>query len=418
MNPFSVKQTTDIVVLAYLIMVIVAMSTTTTASRTFIEIIRLLAAAILIAGVLRLLVKGKNLASQRNIALTCIAFIVCGIGLQVAQQGYSAELTNSFYNLIIISVGASAFNYSDRCEFFEGVGKYLVIFVFVIFVLTLSADGLILEFPPRFNLEYLSDGNREEIYSLGLSQFFGIGGVVSAFLATRVKSILKINIYIGASIFFILLSLLGGGRGDSLLAVLMSFLLLCCRFPFGCISITSASLMTAWYIDIGSDIFEKFVLYQRLVGGGGDLGDRDVLLLQAFNLLAEQPICILTGCGFSFFQYFYGYDLGMYPHNFIIEMVITFGLPVALMIFAGTLFGIIKDYRASGGLNLGLIIFIYSMLVGLKSQSLLTNWLLTAGIINYFSNILPKEGLQNPVSPRLVRYVTGRQDWSHGTDNT
>jgi hypothetical protein len=384
-NTVAYRRAILIAMLAYLIMVIVGMSTTTTTSRIFIEPIRLFSAMVLMVALGQLFFNAKNLKYQRNILLTCLAFGLYGVFLQLVYQGHLANVENSFYNLMVISIGAVVFGFSSMNGSFERLGKYLVIFIFLITILSLLVGGLVLEIPPRFNLEYLSDGNREEIYSLGLSQFFGIGAVVSAFLAARVQSGLQISANLGAWTLYILLSLLGGGRGDSILAVLISLLIIFRRFPFGCLLGLGGILVTAWYINIDLDVLDKLVLYQRLVAGGGDLGDRDVLLLQAFNLLEEQPLCILTGCGFSFFQYFYNNDLGMYPHNFIIEMVITLGLPATILILAGAMLGVKKEFQFFGGMTIVMMIFFYCLLVGLKSQSLLTNWLLTAGILHYFS---------------------------------
>jgi hypothetical protein len=332
-----------------------------------------------------------DLTSRRNLVLTFIAFSLPGIGLAIVYQGEAAALGNSIYNLIVVSIGAITLSFIGPNGFSDRGGKVLAIYFFVITILTFSAGGLVLELPPQFNLEYLSDGNREETYSLGISQFFGMGGVVCTLLAAKAKYRWQSAIYLIGWVVCISLSILGGARGDSLLAALMSLLLLGHRFPVGVMLGFTTIVIAAWFIDVGPDAFDQLVLYQRLVAGGGDLGDRDLLILQAVSLLLDQPACLLTGCGFSFFQHFFGYDLGMYPHNFIVEMVITVGIPATTLILVGTILGMAKDFRAHGGLTYVMVLFIYCAAVGLKSQSLLTNWPMTAGLLYYFSRSLSRK---------------------------
>jgi hypothetical protein len=407
MDNFSKRfRTAEISILAYIVIVTVALATTTNASRAFIEPIRLLSALALIGTLGLALFRTDDLTSQRNLVLTCIAFGITGLGLALVHQGEAVALGHSIYNLIVVSTGAITLSCIGPKGFSDRGGKVLTIYFFVITILTFSAGGLVLELPPRFNLEYLSDGNREETYSLGISQFFGMGGVVCALLATKSKYRWQSAIYLVGCVVCISLSILGGARGDSLLAVSMSLLLLGRRFPVGVMLGFITIVGAAWFIDVGPDALDQLVLYQRLVAGGGDLGDRDVLIFQAVNLLSEQPSCLLTGCGFGFFQYFFGYDRGLYPHNFIVEMVITFGFPATTLILVGTVLGMAKDFRAHGGLTYMMVLFVYCAAVGLKSQSLLTNWPMTAGLLYYFSRSLPRKVsvVSSSAVPAMLRH--------------
>lgn len=382
------KHVAEMSILTYILMVTVALSTTTNASRIFVEPIRVLSALALTVSLCALLFRTENFRNQINLLLVSVFFGLYGLILQLIHQGQAAALGHSFYNLVVIIIGAITLSYFSPNDISEIGRKFLSTYFLSITLLTIFTGGLILELPPRFNFEYLSDGIREEIYSLGISQYFGMGSVMCAHIATRVKHCWKISIYLILCLLYILLSILGGARGDSLIAVLMSLVLIARRFPFGSMLGLGFIAITAWLIDIGPDAFDQLVLYQRLVAGGGDLGDRDILMMQVFSLLEEQPACLLIGCGFSFFQYFFMNDLGMYPHNFIIELIITFGLPATILILIGTVIGIAKDYRYHRGLTYTILLFIYCAAVGLKSHSILTNWLMTAGLLYYFSRAL------------------------------
>jgi hypothetical protein len=370
-------------------MVTVAMSTTTNSSRVFIEVLRILSALALAIGLLYLLFKKTNLQHQRNVFITFVCFMLLGVGLQYIHQDRSDGLSNSFYNLVIIGIGALAFSCTSQGRLSEGAAKVLASYFFLIALLTLLVGGILFEFPPRFNLEYLSDGDQEEFYSLGVSQFFGMGSVLCAFLATKSESRLKVGTYIIGWLFYIVLCVLGGARGDSLLALFFSFFIIYRKFPLGIIWGSGLVIIAAWISNIGQDAVDQLVLYQRLVAGGGDLGDRDILILKSISLLEEQPGCLIIGCGFNYFQYFFRVDQGLYPHNFIMEMIITFGVPITILILGAAVIGIKKNLRAHGGLTYITILFFYCTAIGLKSQSLLTNWFMTAGLLYYASMALP-----------------------------
>jgi hypothetical protein len=112
----------------------------------------------------------------------------------------------------------------------------------------------------------------------------------------------------------------------------------------------------------------------------GDLSSRDSLFGQVLDLLANQPSCILFGCGPGFFQRYYGYDFGYYPHNSIAEASVIYGLPLLIVGLAFAAHGFVKYYKKVGGLDLFLIFFIYNVLISLKSGYLFGSWVLIASV--------------------------------------
>ena len=143
------------------------------------------------------------------------------------------------------------------------------------------------------------------------------------------------------------------------------------------------------------NVFEDVVAVQRFyLLFEGDLSSRDSLLGQVLDLLANQPSCILFGCGPGFFQRYYGYDFGYYPHNSIAEALVVYGLPVLIvgLVFAAN--GLVKYYKKVGGVDLFLIYFSYSCLVSLKSGYLFGSWVVVAGVF-FFIGI----GLKTSIFP-------------------
>jgi len=75
----------------------------------------------------------------------------------------------------------------------------------------------------------------------------------------------------------------------------------------------------------------------------------------------------------------------MYPHNILLEFVITFGLPVAIITILLFVIGITRIYKEKGSSNLITIIGLYVLMLGLKSGSLIN--IMTVGYLAYFATI-------------------------------
>jgi len=122
-------------------------------------------------------------------------------------------------------------------------------------------------------------------------------------------------------------------------------------------------------------VFERFELLLT-----GDFSDRDLLIKQAINLLSGQPLCLVFGCGPGYFQMFYGYEFGLYPHNSIAEALLIYGLPLMLLITVLTAFGVIKYFKSVGSVDLFVVTVTYAFLISLKSGHLFGSWMLIAGV--------------------------------------
>jgi hypothetical protein len=105
-------------------------------------------------------------------------------------------------------------------------------------------------------------------------------------------------------------------------------------------------------------------------------GMRDVLLAKCIELLINEPICLFFGGGIGFFQYYFGYHPGMYPHNVPVEFLISFGLVFTLPLIYFVSRGLVQIYRLEGFESQFLFVFAYFLLVGLKSGSVITSYLL------------------------------------------
>src|SRR5690606_22950653 len=112
---------------------------------------------------------------------------------------------------------------------------------------------------------------------------------------------------------------------------------------------------------------------------------RDVLLGQAFYLLANEPQCLLIGCGIGYFQDYWNYPLGMYPHNLFLESIISFGAVLTLLALSLAFLGFREIYKREGKGSSFIAISVYFLLIGLKSGGLFSSWVATSSVFYAFA---------------------------------
>jgi hypothetical protein len=252
-------------------------------------------------------------------------------------------------------------------------------------LLTYLLGGLSYYPLPRYNLEYGSNLiGREENYSLGLSNFFGLSTIAAAFCAMTVQSNAKKVLYCTLIITFLALTFLGGGRGEIIATLVILFLSLLSRLPYSRVMAITVLFFSVAFAAVGMVDVSETVVFQRGVNlFEGDFSSRDSLLVDALHLLQDNPRCLVFGCGVAFFQAYYGFEVGLYPHNVIAESIITFGLPINICVCFLFIRGLIIYWRRVGYVDLLLAFSMFSFIVGLKSGALYSSWLLVASVLAF-----------------------------------
>ncbi|WP_217530627.1 hypothetical protein [Vibrio cholerae] len=287
-------------------------------------------------------------------------------------------------DLFLIVVGSIVIfllldNYHEKFE--RSFSIFLILYFFIIILFILLSNSILLDFPPRFNFSYGSELiNRTETYSLGVTNFFGLMSI--ALVNAYVKKFRYGFLFLISSYLALFLSMLGGARGEFVFAVLIHFLVLMfCNFDIRRFISLFIGLMLFLvifisYVDFNS-IIAEVELFKRLESlAGGDLSFRDVLIFEAVILLKNNPGCLLIGCGPSYFQYYYGYSEGLYPHNSLLEFIISYGVVFFTIFGIVSMLGVYKFFRKTGWASLILMIFFFLFLVSLKSGYLLGSWFL------------------------------------------
>lgn len=353
--------------------------------RQVIEVVRLIA-GVTVMFLLIILLSKMNRMNRRfllslYIYLTLFSY---GLILAVINGGLEHVITRLPMNVAITVMGLFIFSGLRETSHKE-VAKWFLKYSAVMLILTYVYGGLILSYPPRFHFEYVSTAFVGEVlYSQGVSSFFGLSAVIAVYVAFFHVDKGRIW-YMALALVFLGLSLLGGARGDSLFAVLVVAGIVFFKSKwFFAGSILAVSFA---FITLSRTIyFTDFTIVYRLIYANNPFGYRDILWDRAIELLMQEPGCLIFGCGFGYYQTYYNFESGLYPHNLIIESMITWGVPLTFLLIVLFTIGFFRVIRATDSqFNLISAIFIYLGLISLKSGELTSAWIVLIGLFQYTS---------------------------------
>jgi hypothetical protein len=244
---------------------------------------------------------------------------------------------------------------------------------FLVLFATIAMGGLSLKGGlPKFLFEFETAAGSRLTYSQGISKFYGLAAIFSALMLSspfnrdRAKS-LKMAM-LGA---FLTLSFIGGGRGDFVSAALTSALALGAKRLLIGLSIAAIGVFV-FQDAIISTLAEYTGLLDRYGALTSTFGRRTGLFYEGVELLAKEPSCLLFGGGIGYFQHYFDYPPGMYPHNIVLECVISFGILIVAPIAYFTARGLAIVYREEGKLSGFLAVFVFLTLISFKSGSIIT----------------------------------------------
>ncbi|HFE38953.1 MAG TPA: hypothetical protein ENK06_11140 [Gammaproteobacteria bacterium] len=352
----------------------IAFSTTTFSSRGIIEPIRAGSAIIAISlAALQIIFKPK-IPKQQGVAIALFALVFFYMLLLHAINGTSLG-ARQIYVFGILLIAATTFFLAQpkQVTFPPKLVKALFFVFLAMFAITVVLGGISLQFPPHFILEYASRAANVSYdiqYSQGTTKFYGLAAIAAMFLLLNARSRWSRAFYIVTMVGFLLLSLIGGARGESVAAIIVVL--------FGLLYKNKGTLLIVIGIAVvglsllGASNFFELTIVQRFLLIFESAGRRETLLIDAFNLLFEKPECMVFGCGLNFFQKFYGLPVGVYPHNVLVELAISLGLPMTLFLVFSSLVGFWHLIRNVGMRNDALpFFFLYYFLIGLKSGSVI-----------------------------------------------
>lgn len=381
LNRLSIRKVRALGVFLTLMLVTIAWATTTSGSYVALVMARTyLVVPLLICCAAVLAIKRPAIEFLYGIAI-CIFLAVTSLlmsvlsGMDVASSWVIAEsLRSVLVNGVFLLVFASVRNEIVP----ETSMRLFVLSAIAVFIFTISAGGFVPEYPPKFVFSYISgDDGLAANYSQGVSKFFGLAAITSFLLIKHERGKMKMAMIL-AVVIFLGLSLLGGGRGDFLSVLFVLTIVSRLRWFYMPLLVGAAwFLLNINWLALSAD----FGFVDRYFSLSQSLGYRDVLVSQVFQIFSQKPKCLLLGCGIGYFQIFYNYPQGMYPHNLVLEFIVSFGAPLALFIAVLTLVGVREVWRIEGRSSAFLVITAYFFVIGLKSGGLHTSWITTSAVL-------------------------------------
>jgi hypothetical protein len=387
-------------VFAYIVVVTVGQSTTTIESYFAIQLVRIAAAAVVVLCLLSL--SGWRFRKRQLMTLAIFSsLVIWAVLASMLSQSLSIASEGLLIDIVVVVAGLLIFSRADAKVLPDVLSKVLVLYTVLAASGTLMAGGLMLDFPPRFWFEYGSDQfGAELMYGQGASNFYALGAIAAAFWMVRCKSFLETMLPASLMVLTAALSVIGGARGDTTIGLFIIVMYIGLRAP-GKSALWLGLLVCASVLLISDWVWIEDLIYVKnmLAIGAGDFGSRDFLQGQVIDLLVSNPWCLVTGCGVGYFQYFYGYELGMYPHNLVLESLVMFGLPLTTIFVFASVFGGVLYYRRMGECDLFLLVTLYAVGVSMKSGSFFGSWLALAGCLYLASHCFV--GRKKPLFQRM-----------------
>lgn len=367
----------------YFITITVGLAATTLESRVFIEYLRIASATLTVF--LSALVATKSGRLKLKLVVAFLMYLVLlshGLLLSIVYDAFHHISGPLLENILLAVTLIFLLSNLSRAGLGPKFATHFVLFAAGVLLLTVALKGLLLGFPPKFIYDYYTStvgSAYDQIYSQGISKFYGLSAVLSAYLSTHARQKRSRALLISLTVIFLSLTLLGGGRGESIAALAVAGYLLARRSM--AFFLATFGIVAAWvtYIVTGSgdDTVAFAQRFMRLASN--DYGLRDVLFSQAISLLSDNGSCLILGCGFGYFQEYYGYPSNFYPHNVVLEMLIALGMPATLLFsIAGGVGIYLHMRRVTEHPDLILIIFLFFLVIYMKSDTILSAWVFLA----------------------------------------
>lgn len=365
------------------VMITIAFATTTSVTRPLIESVRLISIGGFFFSVFTILLRDSGVRRSGLVSLVvALSFLLYGLILAVLNGGIAIVEQDFFRDMLLILSFVFVFSRVDKNVISVRAAGLILFYGVLVVFFTVLGGGLDLTYPPRFVFDYsLLARDRAVEYSQGVSKFYGLMAIIAGFFGAHEKSRMKALAYIALAFVFIALCALGGARGDSLSAILITLLYMLLLGQRNARMAVLVALVLSFFVVVPGLDLNDLVLFSRLQAMDGGLGVRADLYGLAYDLIAGELTCSSVGCGFGYYQYYFGFLPAYYPHNFFLELAIVYGVPLSLLLVLLALYGVYADYRLNKkGNRLFILVVLYLLAIQLKSGTLLGAWWLMAAL--------------------------------------
>jgi len=353
-----------------------------------LSMIPYLRAFTIVVSVVILLIYLHDLRVSYHVLLSCVFLLLMNwYGLfrgieNLAHVNYLPRLATS---TLIVLTGAVYFGASQSEHAQLSVARYFILSCIAWVLFLIFTGGFEIGAIPRFNFEIYAKSGKAIIYSQGISKFFGLATIACIWVAFKSHSRQERMVVYLLSIMFFLLSFIGGGRGDFLaLVTVIAVMLFSHNWRSMIAALIFSIVIYLFFVEYVPRLSDDFVAARRLavVLNGSSFGLRDILITESLNVILNEPSCTIFGCGFVYFQQYYSYPYGIYPHNILLEAVITWGGPLVLIFIMLFTFGFLKCGRANFLSWMGF----FFVIIGMKSGNVIDSWFLLS-FFSFYSGV-------------------------------
>jgi hypothetical protein len=372
--------------LAFLVIISVRLATTSTVSSEVFLVIQQISLVVAVSAIAYRIFTNSIFNDQIVAIGVYFAALSWAFFLALVNDVAILGGQNIIADLVVVTLGIFLVPIKSGTSVSARIALAYVLYSLIILLITIATDGLFIGVPPRFSFEFGSEQFGEKLdYGQGPSFFFGLSSIASTYLWKLAKATFLKTISVILAILFLGLSVLGGARGESVIAAGIILLIFFSTAPKRTLA---AILVAAFFVLLSSSDFswiEDLTFVLRMVEvSKGDYGMRDVLSAQVINLLARDPWCMLLGCGPGYFQNAYGYEFGFYPHNILLEGLVIFGVPTMIIAILIAANGARIHWKQSGhNVDLFVLMFTYHTAVAMKSGYFFGSWVTLIGF-SYF----------------------------------
>lgn len=317
-----------------------------------------------------------NLAAAYSLCLM-IFFYCYAFGLSIFYLVDSYSFYSMLESFVVVFLGVFFMSISRKIKDDRIVSRVFLLYAGLVFLFLFATGGFVISGVPRFHYDMQTELGSEIRYRQGISSFFGMAAICCLLLIPRGPLGFWCLFYALLFTVNLALSFIGGGRGEIILLALISMFIALSNRNVGFVLVgLTIAVTVAFKMTNGLSILSELTSFNRflVIFQNSDFGSRDLLFGQALDLIFSEASCFTFGCGYAYFQYFFEYKIGWYPHNIFLEAMITWGFPLSFLFLLLVVYGYVKE----GSRNVPAILGMYFVLIGFKSGNVLSSWLALA----------------------------------------
>lgn len=261
---------------------------------------------------------------------------------------------------------------SSREQFFSSQNSAWVIIAIVgaYLAITVLSGGLVIDGLARYKFEVLNEYGVQQFtaYSQGVSKLMSVAAIPCIYYALNSdKTQLRLTFAV-AGLLFASQSFFGGARGEFIGLVLVVLMIMLKKSRLLLFAVSMGTFFLLTILPLGD--YGGLVQIDRLIALWQDdtLGGRRQLFADALTILQEEPSCLVVGCGFQYFQAFWYLPFSAYPHNYILDLLISVGLPLTALIYTIYATGTLRLLNQPANVPCAYIM-VYLFIVSMKSGS-------------------------------------------------